>query len=244
MIELTSQSVINLLLVSFLLASPVKELILKGDECYLKRESLNKAWEAKGYYEEALRLDSNNYEAYWKLARVMYFLSDNLSPKEKSRLLKEGIIIARKAVKINPHRAEGHFWLAVLLGSYCQISKDFSILKEIEKEFQLALKIDSAIEDGSAYAALGRMYFKLPVLLGGSLVKAEEYLLKAKKICPTNPYTKLYLADFYLAKKMKEAAKRDLLELSQMAEGPKWLPEIKKLKKIAEEKLRRLDGKK
>jgi len=246
MIKLTGQSVINLFLASLLLASPVKELISKGDEYYLKREELNKAWEAKRYYEEAIRLDSNNYEAHWKLARVIYFLGDNLPSKEKPSLLKEGIPIARKAVKINPNRAEGHFWLAALLGSYSEISKikGLSFLKEIEKEFQLALKIDSTIEDGGAYTALGRMYFKLPSFLGGSLDKAWEYLLKAKEVSPTNPYTKLYLADLYLAKKMKEEAKKELLELIQMEEEQKWLPEIKKLKKMAKEKLRRLNDKK
>jgi len=87
------------------------------------------------------------------------------------------------------------------------------------------------------------MYFKLPSFLGGSLDKAWEYLLKAKEICPLNPYTKLYLADLYLTKKMKEKAKKELTELIQMEEEQKWLPEIKKLKEMAKEKLRRLNGK-
>ncbi|MCS7250376.1 MAG: tetratricopeptide repeat protein [candidate division WOR-3 bacterium] len=238
--KLTGQSF--LLPLSFFFIFSVSELIKKGDECYLERENQNKAKEAKRYYEEAIRLDSNNYEGYWRLAKVIYFLVDGLPKKERIKLLKEGIEIARKAVKLQPNRAEGHFWLASLLGVYVKEKgiKSFSFIEEIKKEFNLALKYDSTIEDGGAYTALGRLYYQLPSFAGGSLKKSLEYLLRAKRISPNNPYTKLYLADTYLSLKRKEEAKRELEELIKMEEEKRWLPEIKKLKEIAKKKIKEI----
>lgn len=238
--KLTSQSF--LLPLFLLFALTVDELIEKGDRCYLERENYEKTKEARKYYEEAIKLDSNNYEAYWRLAKVIYFLGDNLPRKEKEKFLKEGIGIARRAVKLQPNKAENHFWLASLLGAYAEMKgiKGFSYLEEIKKEFNLALKCDSTVEDGSAYTALGRIYYQLPSFLGGSLEKSLNYLLKAKIISPNNPYTKLYLADTYLALKRKEEAKRELEELIQMKEEKKWLPEIRKLKEKAREKIKEI----
>ncbi len=239
-IKLTSQSFLLPLFLLFTLT--VNEFIKKGDECYLEREDWKKAKEAKRYYEEAIRLDSNNYEGYWRLAKVIYFLANNLPKKEKEKFLKEGIEIAKKAIKLNSNRAEGHFWYASLLGAYAEMKgiRGFSYLEEIKKEFNLALKCDSTVEDGSAYTALGRMYYQLPSFVGGSLEKSLLYLLKAKIISPNNPYTKLYLADTYLALKRKEEAKRELEELIQMKEEKKWLPEIRKLKEKAREKIKEI----
>ncbi len=238
--KLTSQSF--LLTIFFLWGFPVEEIIKKGDECYWERENQDKAKEAKRYYEEAIKLDSNNYEAYWRLAKVIYFLASKLPKKEKEKFLGEGIEVAQKAVRLQPHRAEGHFWLASLLGAYAGVKgmKGFSYLAEIKKEFNLALKYDSTVEEGSAFTALGRIYYQLPSFLGGSLEKSLDYLLRAKRISPNNPYTKLYLADTYFSLKRKAEAKRELEELIKMAEEKKWLPEIRELKVKAKENINKI----
>lgn len=238
--KLTSQSF--LLIIFFLWAFFVEEIIKKGDECYWERENQDKAKEAKRYYEEAIRLDSNNYEAYWRLAKVIYFLASKLPNKEKERFLREGIEIAQKATKLQFDRAEGHFWFASLLGAYAAIKgkKGFSYLAEIKKEFTLALKYDSTVEEGSGFTALGRIYYQLPSFMGGSLEKSLDYLLRAKRISPNNPYTKLYLADTYLSLKRKEEAKKELEELINLKEEKKWLPEIRELKEKAKENINKI----
>lgn len=227
-------------LTTFLYSSDVRELISKGDEMYGERENLEKAREAQKLYEEAIKLDPKNYEAHWKLAKTIYFIGQRSPEKEKVSIFEKGVEIAKKAVALEPNRPEGHFWLGVLYGVYGEargVMKSLFLVDDIKEEMNKTLKLDPNIEGGGPYRLLGRMYYKLPGIAGGSKDKSLEYLLKAKEICPTNALTKIYLADTYLAKNLKEEAKKELKEVVEMEPDPRWIPETKALKKEAQEKL-------
>ncbi len=230
----------GLVLSSFIYSTDVQELIFRGDELYALREDINKAKEAKRYYEEAIKADPKNYEAHWKLAKTIYFIGQRSPEEQRVAIFQNGIEIAKKAVSLEPNKPEGHFWLGVLYGVYGEargVMKSLFLVDDIKEEMNITLKLDSKIEGGGPYRLLGRMFYKLPGIAGGSKDKSLEYLLKAKEICPTNALTKIYLADTYLAKKMKEEARRELKEIIEMEPDPRWIPETKELKKEAKEKL-------
>lgn len=236
-------SIFFLFLTTLLFPSDVKELISKGDELYAQRESIEKAKEAQKLYEEAIKLDPKNYEAHWKLAKTIYFIGQRSPEEKKVSIFEKGVEIAKKAVALEPNKPEGHFWLGVLYGVYGEargVMKSLFLVDDIKEEMNITLKLDPNIEGGGPYRLLGRMYYKLPGIAGGSKDKSLEYLLKAKEICPSNALTRIYLADTFLAMKKKEEAKKELKEVIEMEPDPRWIPETKELKKEAKEKLEKI----
>lgn len=67
-------------------------------------------------YQEALRVDPNNAETWWKLARIQTYSSAFLitNPEKKARLL-DGLESARRAVELAPDESTAHAILAFTL---------------------------------------------------------------------------------------------------------------------------------
>ncbi len=227
-----------------LLAQEQKTLIQQGDELFAQRADLSKAEEAIKKYQQALSSGENKYEAYWKIAKTLYYIgSHKSSKKEKKTIFSQGIYYAKKAVALGPEKPEGHFWLATLQGVYGEargVLKSLFLVKPIMKGYRKVLELDPELEGGGADRALGRVYYKLPGFAGGSKEKSLEHLLKSKEICPTNPLTRIYLAETYLALKEKEKARKELKELLAMEPDPRWIPETKELKEQAKEMLKKI----
>src|SRR5215510_5125905 len=124
--------------------------------------------------------DVTNYEAMWRLAKFKYYLSDHEKDEDaRVKLYLAGIAAAEKAIKLDPSRVEGHFWLAANKGEYADMKGGFGALglvKTVRKEFEAALAIDPSYEKGNLQLALGQMLIQMPVLIGGSDKKGMEYL--------------------------------------------------------------------
>lgn len=214
-----------------------------ADSLYSMREDLSKVKEAKSIYEEIIKTDPNNFEAYWKLAKTIYYIGYHSPKKERGEIFKKGIEIAKKSIEIKPNRAEGYFWLGVLYGLYGEtkgVMRSLFLVDDMKAALYKSLHIDPNFWGGGAYRVLGRLYYKLPGIAGGCKEKSLEYLLKSKEICHTNPFTRIYLADTYLKLKKKEEAKKELKELINMEPDPRWVPETKELKKKAEQMLKEM----
>ncbi|MEW6456995.1 MAG: tetratricopeptide repeat protein [Acidobacteriota bacterium] len=221
----------------------VGKIMTEADNLFSMREELNKAKEAASIYEKIIKSDPKNFEAHWKLAKTIYYIGNHSPEKERVEIFNKGVEISKKAIEINPDKAEGHFWLAVLYGVYGEargVLKSLFLVDDIKEEANKSLSIDPNLEGAGAYRLLGRMYYKLPGIAGGSKEKSLEYLLKSKEMCPTNALTRIYLADTYLKLKKKEEAKKELQEVINMEPDSRWIPETKELKKKAEQMLREI----
>ena len=89
-----------------------------------------------------------------------------------------------------PDRPEGHFWLAANMGALAE-SYGLRAGPEIPRrrssdELEKVLRLDPAFQQGSADRALGRWYFKVPGLFGGSKKKSEEHLRKSLTYNPNS----------------------------------------------------------
>ena len=229
---------------SFFILAQEKTLIQQGDELYAQREDLSKAEEAIKKYQDAITKGENKYEAFWKIAKTLYYIgSHKTKKKEKQRIFSQGIYYAKKAVELEPEKPEGIFWLATLRGVWGEtrgVLRSLFLVKPIMNGYRKVLKIAPELEGGGADRALGRVYYKLPGFAGGSKKKSLEHLLRSKKICPTNPLTRIYLAETYLALKEKDKAKKELEELIAMEPDSRWIPETKELKELAKEMLKKI----
>ena len=81
---------------------------------------------------------------------------------------------------------------------------------DIKDELLLVLKIDPAFQHGSADRALGRWYFKVPGLFGGSNKKSEEHLRKSLTYNPNSSSSHFFLAETLIDMGRKADARAEL----------------------------------
>jgi tetratricopeptide (TPR) repeat protein len=165
---------------------------------YAAREDLAKAREAAAIWANRLQSNPRDFEAAWKLARARYWLGGRAPEAERKGLLEAGIAAGRAAAALEPNRPEGHFWIAANMGALAEsfgLRQGLKYRGDIKDELLIVLKIDPAYQQGSADRALGRWYFKVPGLFGGSNKKSEEHLRKSLTYNPNSSSSHFFLAE-------------------------------------------------
>ncbi len=222
----------------------IDKLIEEGDRLYDQRGNIENALLALKKYRRALVSDPENFEALWKVSKTAHYLVDEISDKRKKReIVDMGIEKAKMAIKIAPEKVEGYFWLGVNYAKAGQVKgiiRSLFLISPIKKNMRKVICIDETYEGGGAYLVLGRVYSQVPGLLGGSNRKALLNLLKAKKICSSNPLAYLFLADVYSDMGNIEAAISELRELENIDEDKRWIPETIKKKREGKVMLKKL----
>jgi tetratricopeptide (TPR) repeat protein len=220
-----------------------EELLQQGDALYAQRQDLAQAQLALAKYQEALKLAPASFEALIKNIQGMYYIGDN-SPRndEKLKIFKQAMNLCKQAVAMRPDRVEGHYWLGVHTGSYGEargVLKSLFLKNDIIRAMERSIAIDGAYEQGGAYCVLGRLYFKVPGLFGGSNKKSRRYLEKCRQVAPKSSVCLLFLAETYWALDEEELAVKTLDELLAMEPDPQWVPETEKDKKEGEKLLKK-----
>ncbi len=148
-----------------------------ADGLYADRANLASATTASALWADALKQDPRDFEAAWKLARVSYWLGGHAPDKERRTHLERGMEAARAAIALEPNRPEGHFWLAANMGTLAEsfgLRNGLRYRGPVKQELETVLKLDPGFMNGSADRVLGRWYFRVPRLFGGSNKRAES----------------------------------------------------------------------
>lgn len=210
------------------------------DALYAHRDDLASARKAAGIWEERLKANPKDYEAAWKLARARYWLGGHATESERKALLEQGIDAGRVAAALEPTKPEGHFWIAANMG---QLAEDHGLRQglkyrgDIKDELLTVLKIDPAFQQGSADRALGRWYFKVPGLFGGSKKKSEEHLRASLTYNPQSTASRYFLAETLIDQGRTADAHAELQRVIDAPLDPDWTPEDKEFKAKARELL-------
>ena len=213
------------------------------DRLYADRQRLPSALEAVMIWEARLAKDPRDFESAWKLARGCYWLGGHVPEDERRKQLERGIDAAMTAVALQPNRPEGHFWLAADMGAMAEgfgLRQGIKYRSPIRQELETVLMIDAGYLQGSADRALGRWYFRVPRLLGGSKDKSVEHLKKSLSYAPESSATHYVLAETYLEMDKKDEAKRELQTVLSVPLHPEWTPEDKEFKQKAADLLKKL----
>jgi tetratricopeptide (TPR) repeat protein len=139
-------------------------------------------------------------------------------------------------VALQPNRPEGHFWIAANMGALAEsfgLRQGIRYRGAIRDELQTVLKIDPAYLHGSADRALGRWYYKVPGLFGGSKKKSEEHLRKALAYNPQSVITRLFLAETLIELDRPAEARKELEAALAAPDDPQWAPEDRRFKQQA-----------
>lgn len=211
--------------------------LLQVEKLFAGRDRVEDLKEAIVLLENLLAREPSNYEMLWRLAKYKYYLSDRQRDESgKLKFLKDGLEAAKKAVNLESGRPEGHFWLAANYGSYAEVKGLFNslwLIGTIRSEFEWALRLDPAYENGGVYLALGEMDIRLPRLLGGSERRGLALLENGLKVGPTNSDLKLFLGETYAKIGRKEDGKRLLESIINLADPARTTLEQEELRSKA-----------
>jgi Tfp pilus assembly protein PilF len=204
--------------------------IAEAEPLYQAREDMPKARVAVATLRQAVTADYGNYEAAWKLSRASFYVGDHTDNDDEAEdMFRAGIAAGKAAVKLQPEKPEGHFWLGANYGGDAQRSTLASLatVQDIRNEMETVIKQDEKFQGGSAYLALGRLYLEAPKVLGGDTAKAIDYLKKGLAIAPNNSLMKYYLAQAYQSNNRDAEAKKLIDEVLTMQPDPQYAAEHK-----------------
>lgn len=217
----------------------------RADALYANRASLADAQAAAVLWQERLIKDATDFDAAWRLGRAGYWLGEHL-PIDSARVaaFETGMDAARKAIAAQPARPEGYFWLAANMGGMAELKGIRAGLKyrtPVRQNLEKVLALDRAFQKGSADRALGRWYYKVPGLFGGSNRKSEQHLRQSLTYHPQSIASRYFLAETLEDTGRKTDAIRALREIETLAIDPEWAPEDEEFKTKARALLAKLE---
>ncbi len=223
-------------------STTISEALARSENLFAQRDDIEKLREAVQTLSKVRNPNTRNFEVEWKFAKYNYFLG-KIEPEEKDaeKAFEKGRDAGRIASRVDPARADGHFWYGANLGELSRISPITVGLKSIDdirEAMSAAIAIQPEYQGASAYDALGQLELATQQFGGGKAEKAVEYLEKGLALNSQNSNIRLHLAEAYLALDKDAEAKKYLNSLLQMKPNPDYLPEhqaaVTKAKKLIE----------
>ncbi|MEW6055065.1 MAG: hypothetical protein AB1540_00495 [Bdellovibrionota bacterium] len=186
------------------------------------------------------------FEAFILESRCLYYegmlVPEAETPnRPKMAVHERGMNAAKEALKVEPNRAEGHYYLAINHGRYGLAAGVDNVLEErtdLKRAAETAMR-KKAIIDGKTVVGreidcwgpartLGWMYFKLPITHDGNKAAALDLLGKAYENCNADPKKKqypnslnvIYYSTVLVDRGQKEKAKQVLDELIRFEGNP------------------------
>ena len=206
------------------------------DALYADREHIPSATRAAEAWTAEMRRDPSAYEPAWKLARICYWLGGHAPDQARRGYIEQGIAAAQQAARLTPLGPEGHFWTAANMGALAEnfgLRAGMKYRKPVREELEAVLRINPAFMYGSADRALGRYYFKVPALLGGSRSRAEQHLRASLGYGQDSTISRYFLAELLVDQKHFAEARAELEHIMTAPLDPEWAPEDRDYKRKA-----------
>jgi tetratricopeptide (TPR) repeat protein len=207
------------------------------DALYRNRASIEQARAAAALWDARLKANPRDFDSAWKLARVCYWLGNHELQEDSRRMaLERGVDAGRQAVTVHDNRPEGHFWIAANMGTLAEsfgLRQGLKYRGEIKRELETVLRLDPGFQKGSADRALGRWYFKVPGLFGGSNRKSEEHLRKSLTYDADSTVSHFFLAETLFDLGRSAEATEELKKVIAAPYDPEWEPEDREYKQKA-----------
>jgi hypothetical protein len=210
------------------------------DALYRDRATIARARDAAAIWERRITTNPADFESAWKLARALYWIGGHDAQPARRPALERGVEAGRAAAMLQPMRPEGHFWMAANMGALAEsfgLRQGLKYRGAIKDALDTVLRIDPAFQQGSADAALGSWYLKVPGLFGGSKKKSEEHLRQALVYGPNSILTHWHLALTLFAEDKDAEAREELRRVIAAPINPDFEPEDREFKKLAEMRL-------
>ena len=223
-------------------AAPALAADADPDALYRARADISRAKEAFTILDARLLANPRNFDAAWKLARIAYWIGGHDQPDARRTALERGVEAGRIASMIEPQRPDGYFWMAADMGELAEsfgMRQGLKYRNPIKDALETVLRLDPSFLQGSADRALGRWYFKVPGLFGGSKKQSEEHLRKSLTYNPNSTASHFFLAETLFEMNRDADARGELKKVLDAPLDPDWEPEDREFKQKAAERLRK-----
>jgi tetratricopeptide (TPR) repeat protein len=179
---------------------------------------------ATAIYDSALNSSADSADALWRLARVWVCKADVSPQDQKLDLYRQAEAFARRCIRADSTKSEGHTWRAAALGNIAIFvggKTKVRLCHDIKKELDCSISLNPT--DDIAYSILGSFYMALGnvtwierqlaavflgSLPGGGYVESETALRKAIALAPFVMRHHFELGDLY----MQQDRNREALE--------------------------------
>lgn len=177
---------------------------------------------------EAEKLEKDNPEILWKIARAYFDFADQdeNNPEVQTKNIYPGFDYAKRCIELAPNVAGGHQYYAILIGRIGEIEGTKQKIENsyaVREHTMIAIKLDP--ENDSNYHVMGRWHFALADLSwverkiasiiyatppAASFEKAVEFFGKAHEIDPEDIRHLLWLGKSYEKLDQDDNAKKAL----------------------------------
>ncbi|MGA2143011.1 MAG: tetratricopeptide repeat protein [Brevinematales bacterium] len=167
------------------------------------------------YYRDIFTQEKN-YENAWKFARIAYYYADNFvnEPEKKKAVFTQSKDASEIATNLFPGGVEGHYYLAISIGSWAQangVLESLSAVDKIIKEATKVIEIDPYFQNADGYTIRARVYHLAPpVISAGDTGKAILDYEKAIIYGPGNRTAFRFYAELLMDTDRKKA--KDIIE--------------------------------
>lgn len=209
---------------------------------YKGKSSLVALQDHKNRFLQEIKSAPGEIQPYCQLSHIHYKIAGKVKEDLAEMEYKKCIEYADAAILRNPNAGTAYFMKALCLGKRGELNGVWSslqMLNDFESNMKRAVELNPSLDGGGPYRALGRFYFQLPGLLGGSLKDAIQNLEKAMTYGPENWENLLYLGEAYMEADRYQQARPLLTRFMQItssrAHEPKMNANRKQAQKLIQE---------
>jgi tetratricopeptide (TPR) repeat protein len=183
-----------------------------------------RAWSTR-YHEDPARIDTMradltaavgadpHVDTLIALAQVCFIWGDIRATTSDDKLAayEQGREAAKRAVEIAPRNVLAHFWYATNIGRWGQtkgVVRSLFLLPTVRKEIATVFEIDPKFPP--AYSLAGNVYYEVPEMLGGDLVRAEQMFRSGLLLDPRFTGMRVGLAKTLIKKGRLAEARKEL----------------------------------
>jgi tetratricopeptide (TPR) repeat protein len=153
-----------------------------------------------------------------RLSRTCFILGQLAAQKQSMDYYRQGQSYAETLIREEPHRTEGHYWLAMNLCGQADAGGSLlgrRFLPRIMEELKRAVALDETYDQAGAHRVLGRIYYEAPgwPLSVGDLNKSLQHLQAATRLAPDTSTNHLYLAQTLYRLQDADRARQELAQV-------------------------------
>jgi tetratricopeptide (TPR) repeat protein len=224
-------------------AAEVDALLKQAEQAWEQRSQPGQTEAAIAAWQAALKADPRRSDLYIPLTKAagrMYRRTEDV--KEKKKWAVEARAWGKQAVTLNQDTPQAHAEYGAALGQWAQVHKGMrglGVVKEAVKHLEKAVKLDPYYP--YAHMLLARFYEQAPSMISvGDKKKALEHALLAVEHGDGYAINHVTLAEIYIARNQKEAARKELEKTLALTPPPDAVPETKSDQETARELLKTL----
>ncbi len=166
--------------------------------------------------------EPTNSLAAWHLGRACFTWGKTLKdPNAQEKIYEEGVAACRRSLSLDPKSGPAHYYLGMNIGRVADLKRNlaaFGLVKEVERTFLQAAKLDEHYAYGGPDRNLGLLYWHAPgwpVSVGNKKL-ARKHLERAVKLAPDYPENRLNLAEAYLDWREQKLMQQQLAAAKQL----------------------------